>query len=335
MEGVVTLTDLHCTAWRLSNGVETSRMSPTLREIRIFVAVYEEQSFTAAALREHATQSGVSQHVRNLEERLGVQLLARAKGVQPTPAGTAYYRRCLDVLRAHAVAQRTLEEFSTGIAGDVAVGLPPTLTRSVLAPAFLRLSARHPNIGLRVVEAYTPVLADSLRAGDLDFAILPRASSAHTGVRTTLFTATPEFLVCAARRGLVDGSPIRLVDVPHLKLVLPGASNARRQALEQHFASTGVQVDARLEFDSTPGALDLVAQSDWCVIFPGLMIADEIRHGRFTIHPLVKPALELELFLTEPDRQPLSAAATAFLQELRDVTDEVNAGLVRLLRQVS
>ncbi|MBA2965006.1 MULTISPECIES: LysR family transcriptional regulator [Ramlibacter] len=70
-------------------------MVPSLREIRLFVAVCEEQSFTAAAVREHATQSGVSQHIKNLEDRLGVRLLDRQEGVRPTPAGTAYYLRCL------------------------------------------------------------------------------------------------------------------------------------------------------------------------------------------------------------------------------------------------
>jgi hypothetical protein len=43
-------------------------VTESLRDIRIFVAAYEERSFTVAAVREHATQSGVSQHIRKLEE---------------------------------------------------------------------------------------------------------------------------------------------------------------------------------------------------------------------------------------------------------------------------
>ena len=52
-------------------------MSESLRDIRIFVAAYEERSFTAAAIREHATQSGVSQHIRKLEEGFRVKLFSR------------------------------------------------------------------------------------------------------------------------------------------------------------------------------------------------------------------------------------------------------------------
>ena len=59
----------------------------SLRQIRSFVAVYEEGSFTAAAEREGATQSGISQHVKQLETDLGVALFARnGREVEPTLA---------------------------------------------------------------------------------------------------------------------------------------------------------------------------------------------------------------------------------------------------------
>ena len=52
-------------------------MAGSLRDMRLFVAAYEERSFTAAARRENATQSGVSQHIRKLEGALGVHLFRR------------------------------------------------------------------------------------------------------------------------------------------------------------------------------------------------------------------------------------------------------------------
>ena len=111
-------------------------MPGSLRDISLFVAVYEARSFTAAAARENATQSGVSQHVRKLEESLDVRLFTRDKGVvAPTPAGDTYYQHCIDVLRAHEAARRSVTGYAKGFEGEIVVGLMPTMTRCVLAPA--------------------------------------------------------------------------------------------------------------------------------------------------------------------------------------------------------
>ena len=70
-----------------------------LRQIRAVIAVCEEGSFTRAAQRENATQSGISQHVAAVERVLKVKLFERtAGGVTPTPAGLRYYKRCVEAV---------------------------------------------------------------------------------------------------------------------------------------------------------------------------------------------------------------------------------------------
>ena len=64
----------------------------TIRGLQALIAVYEEQSFSRAAERENATQSGMSTQVKNLEEALGTRLLTRKRGTaELTPAGRIVY----------------------------------------------------------------------------------------------------------------------------------------------------------------------------------------------------------------------------------------------------
>jgi LysR family transcriptional regulator, nitrogen assimilation regulatory protein len=131
-------------------------MPESLRSIQVFVAAYEERSFTAAAKREHATQSGVSQHVRKLEERLGAKLFSRDRGcVVPTPAGEAYYERSVELLRLASAADSAVSRFRGSLTGEIVAGLMPTMTRSALAPALSRFTDEQPNVVIRVVEAYS------------------------------------------------------------------------------------------------------------------------------------------------------------------------------------
>lgn len=297
----------------------------------MFVAVYEELSFTAAAAREHATQSGVSQHIRNLEDRMGVQLLARQKGVvQPTPAGNAYYLRCIDVLKAHAQAKRTLEEFSSGLSGELAAGVMPSMARSLLAPAVLQFGEANPNVKVRVVDAYSHTLTNALRAGELDFAIVPRTPAPAVGIKSTLFTRTPEFLISSPASDLSHGVPVRLADLPDMKLIVPGAANARRARLESYFDENGIRPKSLLEFDSLLGTMDMVARSEWKTIMPGIFVATDVESRHFIVNPIVSPAFSLDLMLIVPERQPLSAAALAFLDCLRLVTEQGNRVAIQL-----
>lgn len=300
-------------------------MPDTPRSIRLFVAAYETRSFTAAAQRENATQSGVSQHVRRLEERLGARLFARAGGgVTPTPAGDGYYRHCIDILHAHATAEEAVRPFRRGLEGEVAIGLMPTMTRCALAPALTRFLDLHPNVTVRVVEAYSATLTAMVRAGELAFAVVP-AFAETVGLRLRRFAATPELLVASGGDGRRHGAPVRLAELGPLQIVVPARQNTRRQTLEAYFAANDVRIERLLELDSMFGTLDLVATSSWVTILPGLMMAQDVRQGRFTISPLIAPPLSLDLVAIEALRHPLPAAALAFQDVLAAVTAEVNA----------
>ena len=78
-------------------------MIDTLLRIRVFIAAYEERSYTVAAKREHLTQSGVTHHIQQLQHYLGVKLFVRQLGniMTPTPAADAYtwvvWRFCANI----------------------------------------------------------------------------------------------------------------------------------------------------------------------------------------------------------------------------------------------
>jgi DNA-binding transcriptional LysR family regulator len=299
-------------------------MAGSLRDIRLFVAAYEERSFTAAAEREHATQSGVSQHIRNLEDSFNVKLFLRDKGrVTPSPAGDVYYQHCIEVLRAHEAAARSVRHFTGGFAGEITVGLMPTMTRCTLTPALARFVESHPNTAVRVLEGYSATLTELVRAGELDFAIVP-AIEGQPGLRSEPFLRTTEVLVSNRRSGLRHLSPVRLADLAPLKLVLGTHANVRRRTLEAHCAAHGIAVARMVELDAMLGTLDFVARTDWLTVLPAIMMANEIEHPRVTVSPIVDPSLALDLAMIEPSRKMLTPAAKVFYGMLKEAAEELN-----------
>lgn len=297
-------------------------MADLPRDILLFVAAYEERSFTAAAMREAATQSGVSQHIRKLEERFGARLFTRDGGrVSPTPAADRYYLRCLEVLRAHAAARDVLRECSAGLSGEVQVGLMPTVTRCALAPALAAFIDRHPNVSIGVHEGYSGVLTEQVQQGGLDFAVVP-GFTGLPGLVSRPFATTPEVLVAAAG---AHAEPVQLATLGPLSIVLPGAANTRRQTIETYLRSNGVAVARMVTLDSMLATLDLLATTDWVAILPGVMMARDRAPSRHAIRPLTDPGLSLDLVTIEAMRRPLSAAALAFRDMLQETTTAASA----------
>jgi LysR family nitrogen assimilation transcriptional regulator len=288
-------------------------MIGSLRDIQLFVAAYEERSFTEAATRENVTQSGVSQHIRSLEQAFGTKLFIRDSGrIVPTPAADNFYPHCIEVLRARRSAGEILEQYAKGFDGELVFGMMPTLAKSVLAPALASFLETHPNVVVRVVEGFSSDLTEMTQAASIDFAIVP-AFPGTTGIRSRFFMQAPELLISSPKSPLKHGEPVRLADIGSIKLALPNKSNTRRTTLETYCATNNVRVERLLELDSVFGTLDLVARTEWVTILPGIAMPVNAEHREFTVNPIVDPVLDLDLVLIEPARRPLSAAGEVFL----------------------
>ncbi len=286
----------------------------SLRQLKSFVAVYETGSFTAAAEREGATQSGMSQHIKQLETELSVTLLERdGREVTPTPAGTLYYKECLEVLRRLDTARQSVAGNFVG--GAIRIGLMPTFTRSLLAPALDKFLASAPGAEINVIEAYSGVLTEMTQKGELDFAVVPAFAGA-TGVSHRLLARDREMLVRAKRQHRGHLKPVRLSELGPLKVVLPGKQNTRRHTIETYFSTNGVAVAQRLDLDAMMGTLQFVAAGDWVAVLPFIMMLADLDGGHFEIRPLDDPPFYSEFVLIEPARKVLSPAAALFARLL-------------------
>ena len=297
-----------------------------LNQLNFFVAVYEEGSFSGGAKRVNATQSGLSMQIRDLETRYNVTLLNRSStGVTPTEAGRVFYEKAIEALRTAGEAEETLRRVAGEVSGQIKVGIIPTFTRSVLSPAVVRFSKAHDLVRLSVTEAYSAQLTDPVARGEFDFAIVP-AFEEQPNIRSTMLGTDREFLVGAP--GPQHLQPVRLQDIQPLRLVLPSGANARRQRIESYFRREGIRISELLELDAMLATLDLVANSDWLTILPGILCYADIDGARRSLRPIVEPTFPVTYYRIEPATRPLSEAAETFASMIDDELDAVLAALL-------
>lgn len=298
----------------------------SLRQIRAIIAVCEEGSFTRAAKRENATQSGISQHIAAVERAMGVRLFDRSTtGVRPTPAGTRYYRRCVEAVGTLSTAAEEMRALAGQVSGNLRIGLMPTFTRAALAPALKNYVRDFPDVKLRIVEGYSSFLTEMVFGGELDFAIIPTFEG-RIGLKSRRLARDREMLISGRSRGLKPLAPVRIVDLLPLKIVAPGLHNTRRRNLETYFETNGIAIEDIIEMDAMIGTLEFVAQSDWVTILPGLICVHDIHKGDLIVNPIVDPPLHAEFIVIEPARRTLSVQAQLFLERI-----EAEVARIRLI----
>ncbi len=160
-----------------------------IRALRYFVEVVKRQGFTAAADALYVTQPTISKMVRQIEEEAGAALLVRdGRTVRPTETGMIVYRRGLEMLELQARMEAELAEASSGMRGELAMGIPP-LASSLLTPVLAEFHRLHPAVRLKLFERGSRQVVEELRASvfeiggvlmpvDLaEFAVLPFSES--------------------------------------------------------------------------------------------------------------------------------------------------------------
>ena len=289
-----------------------------IQQLKFFVAVYEEGSFSAGALRVNATQSGLSMHVRQLENRYGVTLLIRSStGVEPTQAGRTFYKIALETLNAAARAEESLKELSGAVSGQIDVGLMPTFTGSILSATLLRFAKEYKHVRVSIHEAYSANLSSQVVDGLLDFAVVPAVSS-NLGLDTYRMARDRECLVCSAQSDILAEAKNGLKSLPPLRIVLPTRVNARRPRIDQYLSVNGVKVAETMELDAMLGTLDMVANSEWVSILPGILGRADRQGLTRKFIPLTDPPLDVEYMRISHKARPLNRAAQAFLDVLQE-----------------
>ena len=140
-----------------------------INQLRYFVAVAEQRSFTKAANQYYLSQTAVTQQVRALEETLGVQLLDRnSRPVSLTPAGAVFLTEAKAILERMNTAVSRARDASTGLVGSVRIGYTKGYERSDLSNKLRAFHRDYPNILLTCFRCDTDMLAAGLLNGEYD-----------------------------------------------------------------------------------------------------------------------------------------------------------------------
>jgi DNA-binding transcriptional LysR family regulator len=202
----------------------------TLDDLRVFVAACESGNLSAVARDLSRTQSAISQHVRRLEQELGLSLLERRpRGVTPTQAGRILHRAAAQGIGHLDQALRRLQDLRDGESGTVRIATGATTVRHFMASGVVEFRRRRPDVDLEFrTETSSRGCFDALAAHDADLAWIT-IGAAVRGIEQRPVVSLPWVLAVPvgdplARRATVE--PADLAGVQPIRLPENSAGRA-------------------------------------------------------------------------------------------------------------
>jgi LysR family transcriptional regulator, cyn operon transcriptional activator len=234
----------------------------TLQQLTYFLAVAEHASFTAAADALHLARPSVSAQIAALEAELGVALFVRAgRRLELTDAGQLLRPEAERTLAAAAGATDVVRRARTLTGGTASLGTFST-AHHLLLPALVRdFARRYPDVAIRIVGENSSQLADAVRAGRLEAALVALPID-DDGLAVSAAVAEFE-VVYASADSAAASRPATIEQIAQDVLILPearwGDEDPTRRQLSERAQRAGVRVAPRVEVQHVTAALDLAA----------------------------------------------------------------------------
>ena len=193
---------------------------PDLRQLRTFVAVAEQRSFTRAGEIVHLRQQSVSKSVRELELELGVELLERTtREVRLTAAGRVLLEEGKRALEGIDAAFARTREVGSGLAGTIRIGYSPAIGPGDQADVAQALRSDGPDLSVVLVEVRLGALRPMLRTGELDLALTRISGAIDPALHTTELRPTPLILCLPAAHRLAGRTSVALRELEGERLL--------------------------------------------------------------------------------------------------------------------
>lgn len=290
------------------------------QRLQVFVALMKQRRMGTVAEQFGISQPAVSLALREVEQAVGIPLVARgATGIVPTPVGELLDIHLRRALAEMARAEEEIVSLQQGISGRVTVGTLSLGRSWPLPQAIIATTEAHPNIRIATIESNFEHLANLLHAGEIDL-ILGGLRPAEQMVD---FVTRPVFssgIVLLARQGHPLRDTLAGQGWPGLqqaRWVLPPRGTWTRSSLEASLGSEKLgPADVVVETADNVITRALVANSDLLTAASPHLFRDEIASGALTVLPLQPASPPREIGVVTRANGSLTVAARLFIDAI-------------------
>ncbi len=287
-----------------------------LDDCKLFRDVAQSRSVSKGAALNGISQSAASQHIQELEDRFGIELLDRStRPLGLTPAGRLYFDLCREVLRRAEEFTASLDELKHEIGGTARIASIYSIGLSEMPRLREEFAALYPKAALqseflRPDRVYDAVLTDAADLGLISYPEHRRDVMVIPWRDESMAVALPPGHVFAGRPAL------SAADLEGQEFIAFDEEVIIRREVDRLLRERGVNVIRVMQFDNIQSIKEAVGSGHGVSILPEPSIASDAEQGRLVSIPLDAPGFVRPVAVIHRRRKKLNRATQAFLDLL-------------------
>ncbi len=286
--------------------------------LRVFAAVYRLRSFTGASEELHLTQPTVSDHIKTLEEELGVRLFDRlGRSVIPTREAEILYTRTLDILERFDNLPAVIREAKNEISGELVIGASTIPGTYLLPEIVVGIQRKWPSLSFNIKISDSKDVTEKVMRTELFIGIV---GSRILNSQIVYQPLVEDKLVAVSSPSLIKNRIIPLRELLKYPMVIREEGSGTRREMERILESRGLRLeDLRIAgiFGSTDSVKEAVKKGLGYTIISYMAVRDELK--RKTLKEIVIegiPEMKRRFYLIHHKKRSLPRVYQLFIQEL-------------------
>jgi len=288
-----------------------------LSELRVFLTVASERSFSKAAMKLHRTQPAISQAVRRLEDSVGERLFDRAtKDATLTEAGRLLRDYADRLLRLSEEAEEAVKDLRDLRRGRVLIGCNEASVHAVL-PLIEQFRSGHPLVHVDVRRIPARQLGAEVAQGSLDFGVLT-FQPAETQLGSIVLGHDELVMLVHPSHPLAHSREVTLSECARQTVIAHNDPSHVRDRVLRLFEQHHIPANILVSLPSLEGIKRAVAMQMGVAMLPRRCAESEIVRGELVALAMPEVRLRRHVRLVFRKAGERSHAATAFLASVEE-----------------
>lgn len=288
-----------------------------IHQLRIFISVFKNKSFSKASDELYLTQPTVSDHIKSLEDELNCKLFDRlGRTIIPTKEAEVLFNHAIEIIEKADSIKDLLGNLKKEISGDLIIGASTIPGTYLMPPIMAKFKKTYPSISFHILISDSRDIVEKISRNELLIGIV---GAKLTNSQITYTPFLEDELIVVSSPVLTKNKQMTLKELMKLPIVLREEGSGTRKETERILENNNISLEnikVAGIFGSTDAVKQAVKAGLGVSILSRFAVKDELKYGIFKEIKLSDIQMKRMFYIVTHKKRTLPTAYNLFIENL-------------------